>query len=351
LLAALALGAVAVAYGLTAWPWTPPSAAPAGMKWIPPGEFAMGTDDPRSMANERPAHRVRVDGFWMDEHDVTNAEFRRFVEATRYVTTAETAPNWEEIRKHLPPVTPRPSDLRTEPGSLVFTPTPRPVPLDDLSQWWSWIGGADWRHPSGPGSNIDGKDDYPVVQASWDDAAAYAKWAGKRLPTEAEWEHAARGGLESKRFVWGDEFRPGGQWMANTYQGEFPVRDAGEDGFIGPSPVGSFPPNGYGLYDMAGDVWQWCSDLYRADAPAQCAAKGCCDNPPGPRDCWDPTDPAGFASAPRRVIKGGSFLCNPDYCESYRPSARRGTPPDTGTSHTGFRCVVSKSAGETRQLP
>ena len=341
LLAALAVGAFAVAYGLTRVSWSGSAVAPPGMKWIPPGEFAMGTDDPRSMANERPAHRVRVDGFWMDEHDVTNAEFRRFVEATSYVATAEKAPDWEEMKKQFPLGTPRPADLKTAPGSLVFTPTPHAVPLDDLSQWWRWVAGADWRHPDGPDGSIAGKDDYPVVQVSWDDAAAYAKWAGKRLPTEAEWERAARGGLDGKRFAWGDEFRPGGKYMANAYQGEFPVKDAGEDGFVGPSPVGSFPPNGYGLYDMAGNVWQWCADLYRADAPEQCAAKGCCENPPGPRDCWDPTDPSGYAAATRRVIKGGSFLCNPDYCESYRPSARRGTPPDTGTSHIGFRCVVS----------
>jgi formylglycine-generating enzyme len=342
LLAVLAVAGFAVAYGLTKIPWSgSPPGQPPGMRWISPGEFTMGTDDPRSMANERPAHRVRVAGFWMDEHDVTNAEFRRFVEATGYVTTAEKAPDWEEMKKQFPPGTPRPADLKSEPGSLVFTPTDHPVPLDDLSQWWRWVPGADWRHPDGPASDIDGKDDYPVVQVSWDDAAAYAKWAGKRLPTEAEWEYAARGGLEGKRYSWGDEFRPGGRWMANTYQGSFPVEDAGDDGFAGRSPVGSFPPNAYGLYDMAGNVWQWCGDLYRADANEQCAAKGCCENPPGPRDCWDPTDPSGYAAAPRRVIKGGSFLCNPAYCESYRPSARRGTPPDTGTSHIGFRCVLS----------
>ena len=338
LLALLAAGAFAAAYGLTRVQWVSP---PPAMKWVPPGEFTMGTDDPNSMANERPAHRVRLVGFWMDEHDVTNAEFRRFVEAARYVTTAEKAPDWEEVKKQFPPGTPKPDGLRAEPGSLVFTPTDQPVPFDDLSRWWRWVPGADWRHPGGSDSTIDGKDNYPVVQVCWDDAAAYAKWAGKRLPTEAEWEYAARGGLDGKRFVWGDEFRPGGRWMANTYQGRFPVKDAGEDGFVGPSPVGAFPPNGYGLYDMAGNVWQWTADLYRADAHEQCAAKGCCDNPTGPRDSWDPGDAAGNPSNPRRVIKGGSFLCNPDYCESYRPSARRGTPPDTGSSHVGFRCVLS----------
>ncbi len=339
LLTILAAGAFGAAYGLTKLPWGGGPVGPPGMKWIPPGEFTMGTDDPNSRADERPAHRVRVDGFWMDEHDVTNAEFRRFVEATGYVTVAEKPPDWEEMKKQYPPGTPKPPDLKTEPGSLVFTPTDHPVSLRDLSQWWRWVPGASWRHPDGPASGIDGKDDYPVVQVAWEDAVAYAKWAGKRLPTEAEWEYAARGGLDGKRFAWGDEFRPGGKWMANTYQGEFPVRDTGDDGFIGISPVESFPPNGYGLYDMAGDVWQWCADRYRWDAPVQCAARGCCENPPGPRDCFDPTDPDGNTTAPRRVIKGGSFLCNPDYCESYRPSARRGSTPDTGTSHIGFRCV------------
>jgi sulfatase modifying factor 1 len=328
----LVVGALGLAYALSRSPGAPP-----GMVWVPPGEFTMGTDDPDSMANERPAHRVRVDGFWMDATDVTNAAFRRFVEATNYVTTAERKPDWEEMKKQLPPGTPKPADDQLVPGSLVFTPTPGPVPFDDLSRWWRWVPGASWRHPEGPDSNLDGKDDHPVVQVSWEDAAAYARWAGKRLPTEAEWEHAARGGLEGKRFVWGDEFRPGGQYRANTYQGEFPVRDTAADGYAGTSPVKAFPPNGYGLYDMAGNVWQWCSDWYRADAHEQGARQGCCANPAGPRDCWDPTNPY----APERVIKGGSFLCSPAYCESYRPSARRGTPPDTGSSHIGFRCVRS----------
>ena len=335
-LAALAGGAFLAAYGLTnLGGGAAPPADPPGMRWIPPGEFSMGTDDPHSMANERPAHRVRVDGFWMDEHDVTNAQFARFVEATGYRTTAERPPDWEELKKQLPPGTPRPDADRLVPGSLVFTRSPGPVPLNDLSSWWRWVPGADWRHPQGPGSNIDGKDDHPVVQVSWHDAVAYAKWVGKRLPTEAEWEYAARGGLEGKRFVWGDEFRPGGRHLANTWQGQFPVRDTGEDGFAGTSPVHAFPPNGHGLYDMAGNVWQWCADWYRADLHEQCAG-GCCSNPAGPSSNFDPADPY----APRRVIKGGSFLCNVSYCESYRPSARRGTPPDTGSSHVGFRCVL-----------
>ena len=313
------------------------SKAPPGMVWIPGGTFLIGTNDKESFPNERPAHLVQVQGFWMDVHDVTNAEFAKFVEATGYVTTAERPINWEDLKKELPPGTPKPDDGALAPGSLVFTPTSGPVPLNDLSAWWRWVPGVNWRHPEGPGSSIRGRENHPVVQVSWYDALAYAQWAGKRLPTEAEWEFAARGGLESKRYVWGDEFKPGGKYMANTWQGLFPVRDSAEDGFAGTSPVGSFPANGYGLYDMAGNVWQWCSDWYRVDTNIEAASKNVCRDPRGPTESYDPGDPY----APKRVVKGGSFLCNPSYCESYRPSARRGTPPDTGSSHTGFRCVIS----------
>ena len=339
--------------------------APPGMAWIPGGAFLMGTNDKESFPNERPAHLVQVQGFWMDEHDVTNAEFSKFVEATGYVTTAERKIDWEDLKKELPPGTPKPDDSALAPGSLVFTPTSGPVPLNDLSAWWRWVHGANWRHPEGPESSIQGRENHPVVQVSWYDAVAYAQWAGKRLPTEAEWEFAARGGLESKRYVWGDEFKPGGKYMANTYQGVFPVTDTGEDGFIGTSPVGSFPANGYGLYDMAGNVWQWCSDWYRTDSNIglydmagnvwqwcsdwyrvdsniEAASKNVCRDPRGPAESYDPGDPY----SPKRVVKGGSFLCNPDYCESYRPSARRGTPPDTGSSHTGFRCVISGDSAQ-----
>src|SRR5260221_5334199 len=237
--------------------------APPGMVWIPGGTFLMGTNDKESFPNERPAHFVQVQGFWMDEHDVTSAEFSKFVEATGYVTTAEREVVWEDLKKELAPGTPKPDESDLARGALVFTPTSGPVPLNDLSVWWRWVHGANWRHTEGPASSIQGRENHPVVQVSWHDAVAYAQWAGKRLPTEAEWEFAARGGLESKRYVWGDDFKPGGKYMANTWQGLFPVRDSGEDGFVGTSPFGSFQANGYGLYDMAGNVLQLCHDWDR----------------------------------------------------------------------------------------
>ena len=312
-----------------------PTAAPPGMKYIAGGEFTMGTDDEASFENERPAHRVRVGAFFLDEHDVTNAEFRRFVEATGYVTTAERRVDWEELKKQLPPDTPKPSDERLQPGSLVFTPPDHAVDLRDLSGWWTWTAGANWRHPQGPSSGLEGKDEHPVVHVSWDDAVAYAKWAGKRLPTEAEWEFAARGGREGTRYHWGDEFRPGGRFMANTFTGDFPYRDSAEDGYARTSPVTAFPPNGYGLYDMAGNVWNWCSDLYADDTHAVAKAHGVCCDPLGP----EATRAGHDRLAVQHVTKGGSFLCNPAYCESYRPTARRGTPYDTGSEHVGFRCA------------
>ncbi|HRK30924.1 MAG TPA: formylglycine-generating enzyme family protein [Tepidisphaeraceae bacterium] len=315
--------------------------SPAGMKLIAAGEFVMGTDDANAMPNERPAHRVRVEAFWMDEAPVTNAEFRKFVEATGYVTTAEKPVDWEELKKQVAPGTPKPADELLKPGSLVFTPPAHAVDLRDMSGWWTWTIGANWRHPQGPQSTIEGRDDHPVIQVSWDDACAYAKWAGKRLPTEAEWEFAARGGLHRMRFAWGDEFTPNGRHLANTYQGRFPVNDTGEDGFKGLAPAKSFPPNGYGLYDMAGNVWNWCSDFYHADAHAQLAKQGVAIDPAGPTETFNPT--RAVVQSPERVVKGGSFLCHVSYCESYRPSARRGLPPDTGSGHVGFRCVIPAS--------
>jgi sulfatase modifying factor 1 len=305
---------------------------PAGMVWISCGEFIMGSDQPGSRKNERPAHRVSLDGFWIDSHDVTNREFARFVEETGYVTTAERSVDWEELRKQLPPGTPRPPPEMLQPGSLVFTPSNAPVDLTLMQNFWHCVRGANWRHPEGPASDLNGRENHPVVQVSWEDANAYVKWAGKRLPTEAEWEFAARGGFEQQRFAWGDEFRPNASFMANTWTGDFPYRNTAEDGFAGTAPVGSFPPNGCGLYDMGGNVWNWVADAYRPDIHVQQAAAASCHNP-----IW--SEPASASN--ERVTKGGSFLCHVSYCESYRPSARRGTPADTGMSHIGFRCAKS----------
>jgi formylglycine-generating enzyme required for sulfatase activity len=319
----------------------PSSPAPSGMVWVPGGEFVMGTDSEMAWPDERPAHRVRVDGFWMDEHEVTNGGFGAFVASTGYVTTAEKAPTAEEILRQSPPGTPPPRKELLVPGALVFTPPSSPVPLDDYSQWWKWTPGANWRHPDGPGSSIEGKDKYPVVQVSWDDAVSYAKWAGKRLPTEAEWERAARGALDRKLYVWGDQAPSQTAKLANIWQGQFPNRNSAGDGFARLAPVKSFAPNGYGLYDVAGNVWEWCSDWYQADLYRSRAGQGVAVNPQGPERSSDPANPY----EPRRVQRGGSFLCSDDYCTRYRPSARQGGAPDTGMSHVGFRCVRSAGPG------
>lgn len=321
---------------------------PAGMVLIPGGEFLMGSEAPEAFVNEGPVHRVRVDAFYMDTHPVTNAEFARFVEATGYTTVAERAVDWEEMKKQVPPGTPKPPDEVLAPGSLVFRPTEGPVDLRRMDAWWHWTSGASWRHPEGPGSSIEDRMDHPVVHVAWDDAVAYATWADKRLPTEAEWEFAARGGLEEARFAWGNDERPDGRIMANRWQGAFPYHNTAEDGFPGTSPVGSFPANGYGLYDMGGNVWNWCADIYHAAVYANrdMDRGGVCCNPAGPdpdspeKPIYGDPSPPTVPGALRRVTKGGSFLCHPDYCESYRPAARRGTPPDTGSSHIGFRCVM-----------
>ncbi len=317
--------------------------APEGMVWIPGGTFTMGSNDSMARENEKPPHQVKVDGFWIDITSVTNADFQRFVEATGYLTEAERKPEWEALRKQLPPGTPKPDERLLVAGSMVFKPTEKPVDLRNMANFWRWVPGASWRHPEGPGSHLEGREDHPVVQISWDDAAAYAKWAGKRLPTEAEWEFAARGGHDGQRYYWGEEFRPDGKLMANTWTGEFPYQNTGEDGFTGTAPVKSFPPNGYGLYDMAGNVWNWCSDWYRPDAHVAQARETLCINPTGPHESFSPVNPY----QTERVTKGGSFLCQESYCASYRPSARRGLPPDTGMSHVGFRCVMD--AGPDRQ--
>lgn len=307
-----------------------------GMIWIEGGEFTRGATDDRGRKDELPAHKAKVDGFWMDETEVTNEQFAAFVEATGYVTIAEQKPDWEEIKKQLPPGTPKPPEEVLVAASLTFHSTDRSVAMNNASQWWEWTPGANWRKPQGPGSSIEGKEDYPVVHIAWDDAVAYAKWAGKRLPTEAEWEFAARGGLEEKSFPWGDDPVEKSGFMANIWQGEFPVTDKGEDGFQGAAPVKSYEPNPYGLYDMAGNVWEWTNDWYREDYYSRLDGDVAV-NPQGPKDSYDPQEP----TVPKKIVKGGSFLCNVSYCEGYRVSAKMKSSPDTGLEHTGFRCVSS----------
>ena len=313
-----------------------PGPAPEGMVWIPGGEFSMGCDGsnealcglPGLTRDALPIHRVYVDGFWIDRTDVTNEKFEEFVKATGYVTIAERTPTKEEF-----PTVP-PENLVA--GSTVFTPTRGPVPLNNYYQWWSYVPGANWRHPEGPQSKIKGREKYPVVQVAYPDAIAYAKWAGKRLPTEAEWEFAARGGFSGRTYTWGDEFRPGGKYMANTYQGQFPVMDTGDDGFTGIAPVAQFPPNGYGLYDMAGNVWQWCGDWYRPDYYQRLASVGgLARNPQGPESPFDPAEP----TEKKRVHRGGSFLCTDKYCTRYMIGTRGKGEVTTASNHLGFRCV------------
>ena len=307
------------------------------MVFIQGGTFLMGGDTIWGRPDEFPRHQVKVSSFYMDKHEVTNAQFSAFVTATRYVTTAERKPDWEEIKKQLPPGTPKPADSVLVAASLVFSPPNHPVPLDNAAVWWKWARGADWRHPRGPKSNIKGKDNYPVVQVSWDDAVAYVKWAGKRLPTEAEWEYAARGGKSDIIYPWGNEPVSKGVIKANTWQGNFPNEKIKKDHYYHAAPVMSFQPNGFGLYDLAGNVWEWCSDWYRPDYYAACAQEGLLTNPVGPTDSYDPQEP----TTPKRVVRGGSFLCTDQYCSGFRVSARMKTSPDTGLEHTGFRCVVS----------
>lgn len=320
-------------------------AGPEGMVWIPGGEFTMGSSEPDAWPAERPPHQVRVDGFWMDVTEVTNAQFQKFAEATGYLTTAEKPVDLAEIMAQVPPGTPEPPKEMLAPGSLVFNPPPSAVPLDDVGQWWTWTPGANWRHPEGPNSNLDGRENHPVVQVSWDDAVAYAKWAGKRLPTEAEWEFAARGGLEGRHYVWGDEPLSETKPQVNIWQGEFPWKNTKTDGFERTAPVKSFAPNGFGLYDMAGNVWEWCSDWFAIDLYARYPSQTKIENPTGPDRPFNPNDPR----SPQRVIRGGSFLCHASYCASYRPAARRGTSMDTGMAHLGFRCVMTKPMWEAQR--
>ena len=307
------------------------------MVFIPGGSFVMGGDSIWGRPDEFPRHKVTVSAFYIDKHEVTNAQFRAFVEATHYVTTAERKPDWEEIRKQLPAGTPKPADSLLVASSLVFSPPNQAVSLNNASVWWKWEAGADWRHPQGKKSNITGKDNYPVVQVSWDDANAYAKWAGKRLPTEAEWEFAARGGRVNSIYQWGNEPVNQGILKANTWQGNFPNENSQKDHYYRTSPVMTFPPNGYGLFDMAGNVWEWCSDWYRPDYYLQCEKSSIFSDPQGPVNSLDPDEP----TVPKRVVRGGSFLCTDQYCSGFRVAARMKTSPDTSLEHTGFRCVVS----------
>jgi len=303
----------------------------ADMVFIPGGTFRMGSD--RHYPEEAPVHRVTVDGFWIDRTPVTNRDFRAFVNATGHVTFAEIKPDPKDYPGALPHM--------LKAGSLVFHPPKHAVDLRDWSQWWTFKFGANWRRPYGPRSSISGLDDHPVVHVAYRDAEAYATWAGKDLPTEAEWEFAARGGLDGAEFAWGDTLTPSGRHMANTWQGLFPHQNLGLDGHERTSPVGAFPPNGYGLHDMIGNVWEWTTDWYspRHEADAQ---KACCipQNPRGGREdaSCDPRQPN--MRIPRKVLKGGSHLCAPNYCRRYRPAARHAEPVDTSTSHVGFRCVV-----------
>ncbi len=304
-----------------------PGPAPDGMVWIPGGTFWMGCEG-CGMPDAEPLHLVAVDGFWMDAAPVTNAEFARFVKATSYRTVAERPLDPEDF-----PGVPRD---QLKPGAAVFTPPSFRVSLDNPLQWWRYVHGASWRHPEGPGSNLEGRDDHPVVQIAWEDAAAYLKWAGRRLPTEAEYEFAARGGRDRQRYAWGNDLKPGGKWPANIWQGTFPSNDSGEDGHRRTSAVTAFPPNDFGLYDMGGNVWQWCADWYRPDTYARAVtADGPARNPRGPDDSFDPDEPG----AAKRVVRGGSFLCSDRYCSRYLVGSRGKAEISSGGSNLGFRGV------------
>ncbi|QDU82307.1 Serine/threonine-protein kinase pkn1 [Polystyrenella longa] len=310
----------------------PPGDAPPGMVWIPGGEFTMGIED-RRFRDTTPLHKVKVDGFWIDKTEVTNAQFKEFVDATDYVTVAERKPTQEEF-----PGAP-PENLFA--GSVCFSPPAGQVPLDNHLQWWNYVAGTSWKQPEGEGSNLEGRENHPVVHVAYEDALAFAEWAGKQIPTEAEWEYAARGGLEQSKFGWGDEFQPDGEYMANTFQGIFPNENTSQDGFVATAPVGSFPENGYGLSDMAGNVWEWTSDWYRNDTYLERARhEDLSVNPKGPsqEESFDPMEPG----VQKRVQKGGSFLCTDQYCTRYVPGGRGKGEPSTGTSHTGFRCIKKR---------
>ncbi|MBL0745807.1 formylglycine-generating enzyme family protein [Chryseolinea lacunae] len=304
--------------------------APAGMVFIPGGEFIMGTDDPEAPPHEHPAHRVQVHAFWMDETEVTNAQFDAFVKATKYVTVAERPLVWEELQKELPSGTPPMADSLLRAGTIIFNPPDHPVLLNDISQWWQWKVGANWKAPEGPGTDLHGRWDHPVIHIAYEDAEAYARWANKRLPTEAEWEFASS--VERK------QPNAANSVLANTFQGSFPFKDLGEDGFAGTAPVKSFPANSFGLYDMIGNVWEWTQDWYDPRYFKELTHAAVTKDPNGPVQSFDPAEPY----IPKRVTKGGSFLCSSNYCSNYRTSARQGSAVDSGQSHIGFRCVLTK---------
>jgi formylglycine-generating enzyme len=310
----------------------------SGMVLIPGGTFNMGGDNNQASPDEYPKHAVTVNAFYIDVTEVTNAQFKKFITATGYKTTAERKPNWEELKKTVPPGTPKPPDSVMQAASLVFKQSSTQISLNDFTQWWGWVKGADWKHPQGPRSNIIGKENYPVVHISWDDAMAYCKWAGKRLPTEAEWEFAARGGLINNIYPWGNEPVNTGKPKANSWEGKFPYLNEKKDGYITAAPVKTYLPNGYGLYDMAGNVWEWCSDWYNHDYYKELEGKTTL-NTQGAAKSYDPDEPY----TPKRSLRGGSFLCNDSYCSGYRVARRMKSSPDTGLEHTGFRCVKSAS--------
>lgn len=305
-----------------------------GMVHIPGGKFKMGGKSDQADKDEFPVHEVEISAFWLDETEVTNSQFVKFVDETGYITLAERAIDWEEMKTQLPEGTPKPPDSVLAPGSLVFQPTAGPVDLRDYSQWWIWKHGADWEHPEGPGSTIEDRMDHPVVHIAWDDAKAYAQWAGKRLPTEAEWEYAASGGSERK-YPWGDGSIEEAYDKANFWQGFFPYRNDIKDGFFNTAPVKSYPPNEFGLYDMAGNVWEWCEDKYNIQSYTEVVKTGQTVNPKGASNYYDPREPY----MAKHVMRGGSFLCNDSYCSGYRVSRRMGSSRDSGFNHTGFRCV------------
>jgi formylglycine-generating enzyme required for sulfatase activity len=314
--------------------WGCKSEPEKNMVWIEGGTFTMGASEKGAYKREYPSHQVKVDGFWMDIHEVTNTQYTEFTNATGYKTIAEQPVNWDEIKLLLPPNTPKPADSVLLPGSLVFIATSGPVNLRDPANWWHWTTGANWKNPEGPSSNIDNRMNHPVVHIAYKDALEYCKWAGKRLPTEAEWEFAAKGGLANKKYSWGDEDPKSRSDLANIYHGEFPYNNSAIDNFIGTSPVMKFKANEFQLYDMAGNVWEWCSDLFHENYYKEIKVS-VCYNPTGSKTSYDARDPY----ATERVTKGGSYLCHVSYCYNYRPSSREGTSVDTGMSHLGFRCV------------